>query len=219
MHSGDAFAAAACLTMASCGGVTAGSDPAGHHQPMGPSIPSLSANGGGFGSGNPAQAADGMPWMVPTTAPPPSAGSPPPSTVSRDCRLSPPTVLATAQNPAQIAVDSTTVYWSQSETLSDQLVSLKGPLGIGGFMRTAVGCKAPGGRACCNHSNGPVVLGGVPAMLALDGFFCTGDESAMCCNAPAYGQVVVATGRLVREPSPPSLMAPWRLSKASLCTE
>jgi hypothetical protein len=58
--------------------------------------------------------------------------------------------------------------------------------------------------------------GSPPQNLALDGLFCSGDESQVCCNAPAYGQSVVATGELVKDTHPGS---EWRLAHAVLCSE
>ena len=83
---------------------------------------------------------------------------------------------------------------------------------------TLMGCPTRNGRLCCNHAGGPVLLGGAAQTLALEGLYCTGDDSATCCNAPAYGQVVVATGLLERAPpSPDRTTSGWRLSGVSLC--
>jgi len=60
-------------------------------------------------------------------------------------------------------------------------------------------------------------MGGA-ATLELAGFFCAGDESQVCCNAPAYGQTVVATGRLERADNAiDRRVSGWVLADASLC--
>jgi hypothetical protein len=91
--------------------------------------------------------------------------------------------------------------------------SVRGSLGIHGGSMSQTACFAPGGGkpACCNGSTGTVILDGVPAPLKLEGLFCAGDESETCCNAPAYGQTVVATGRLKRSSSG------WTLSEPTVC--
>jgi hypothetical protein len=71
--------------------------------------------------------------------------------------------------------------------------------------------EPPSVEACCNHRGGPVVLAEGPQSLALDGFFCSGGESQAWCNAPAYGQSVVATGVLVK--------TTHHLAHAVLCSE
>jgi len=71
-------------------------------------------------------------------------------------------------------------------------------------------------RGCCNQARSAVVLGGATETLALEGFQCSGDDSQVCCNAPAYGQMVVATGRLARNASNPAIR--WTLQDARLCT-
>jgi hypothetical protein len=101
-----------------------------------------------------------------------------------------------------------------ADTLMGQVVHLRGPLGVGPMGSTLMGCPPSDGQGCCNRVGGPVVLGGA-SPLALAGFFCAGDESQACCNAPAYGQPVVATGRLMRNEA----SGPWTLVDAALCVE
>jgi hypothetical protein len=54
--------------------------------------------------------------------------------------------------------------WSEvlpeADTLAGQVVSVRGPLGVGMVFSTMMGCSASDGRACCNHAGGPVVMGG-----------------------------------------------------------
>jgi hypothetical protein len=50
------------------------------------------------------------------------------------------------------------------------------------------------GGGCCDRTTYAVLLTDVGASLALDDFGCRGDDSRVCCSAPAYGQTVIATG-------------------------
>ena len=43
-------------------------------------------------------------------------------------------------------------------------------------------------------------------------FSCDGDESRLCCRTPAFGQMVVATGKLVG-----SKARGWDLMSAEIC--
>jgi hypothetical protein len=100
-----------------------------------------------------------------------------------------------------------------------QQVTVRGPLGVGNLFNTLAGCRSNPLKECCNRAGGPVVMGGAP-LLALDGFFCSGDESRACCNAPAYGQTVVAAGRLERDENAIARHASgFRLRDAKLCVE
>jgi hypothetical protein len=79
-----------------------------------------------------------------------------------------------------------------------------------------VGCQ------CCNRLGAGVVLGGASGTLALSMLSCGGDDSALCCNVQAYGQVVVAIGRLtpVSSTHPSSPPDPkWTLDGVRLCIE
>lgn len=98
-----------------------------------------------------------------------------------------------------------------------QFVRVRGQLGVGGLRISMAGCEPKGERAtCCNGASGPVVLRDDGASLELRGFKCVGDDSQLCCDAPAYGQTVVASGRLF--PEDPS-GAKWALERVTLCVE
>ncbi|MEP6654072.1 MAG: hypothetical protein ABJA82_11985 [Myxococcales bacterium] len=128
-----------------------------------------------------------------------------------------------AAGPDAGAVDVPT--WSQlepqAETLSGRAVRVRGPLGVGGMATTAMGCgTARGKRACCNRTSGPILLGGGAAgALALNGLSCYGDDSQACCNTPAYGQNVVAAGRLTPRPDEFPREPHWMLVEVKLCAE
>ena len=96
-------------------------------------------------------------------------------------------------------------------------VRVFGALGVGLFASTLVGCTASDGQACCNGVGAPVLLGGATSTIAIAGYGCNGDESAQCCNAPAYGQAVVVVGRFVRG-GPRFPWTPWRLEEPTMCT-
>jgi hypothetical protein len=108
---------------------------------------------------------------------------------------------------------------ASAETLWGQEVQVRGLLGVGtrtfGWNNA---CVREGFRACCNDEGARIVLGGATETLGLPDLSCSGDESLLCCDVPAYGQVVVATGRLTKaapERSPPDPR--WILEDARLC--
>jgi hypothetical protein len=51
---------------------------------------------------------------------------------------------------------------------------------------------------CCNGSWAPLALVSDDCALRLEDMECQGDESRLCCTAPAAGQGIVATGVLDR---------------------
>ncbi|HEX7506650.1 MAG TPA: hypothetical protein VF550_07745, partial [Polyangia bacterium] len=56
-----------------------------------------------------------------------------------------------------------------------------------------------------------LVLGdGDPPLSLRDGYNCAGDESRLCCDLPAFGQTVVATGTLGRNNE-------WYLADLTMC--
>jgi hypothetical protein len=75
--------------------------------------------------------------------------------------------------------------------------------------------RSCGAGRCCNEETRPLVVaddaGGASAGLLLTGFDCRGDDSRVCCNTPASGQEVIATGRLT------GTWGSWRLAPAALC--
>ena len=105
--------------------------------------------------------------------------------------------------------------------LRDTIVSVSGRLFLG--RRAARGITLTENAAfetpdscepgqCCNRETRPLVVAedgaGAAEGLRLDGVDCRGDESRMCCTAPAFGQAVIATGKLVGNYTGWSLMAP-----------
>lgn len=121
--------------------------------------------------------------------------------------------------------DTVAVDWSEilasAPSLAGQIVSVRGPLGVGAAVNgTFNGCAMTGFAACCNQYGAPLVVGGAAETLEVPGPRCEGDESELCCDVPAYGQSVVATGRLRQgsgEFSPPNPR--WVLESASLCSD
>jgi hypothetical protein len=122
--------------------------------------------------------------------------------------------------------------FAAAAALSGRVVHVRGLLGVGAVMTTLKSCmsydlrnkRALGNSApCCNASSGPVVLGedmsmpweSRPPTLELQGFYCSGYDGEVCCNAPTYGESVVATGRLT---IPPAADSPT-LADATLCTD
>jgi hypothetical protein len=135
--------------------------------------------------------------------------------VRRGCTQTPGALRPCAASAATRAWSSVLV---EADQFVGQKVRVRGSLVVGSRLTTLVGCTSPRGLACCNGSSGQVVLAGAPQALLLDGLFCAGDESAMCCNTPAYGQPVVAEGRLVHlSAAPPA--ARWKLVAPVLCSE
>jgi hypothetical protein len=104
--------------------------------------------------------------------------------------------------------------------LSGQVLSVRGPLGVGELLVFVEASSSSEARPCSpDLLHVRVALLG-PSRLNLDGLECGGDESLACCNAPAFGQEVVATGRLehdffARTPDDSG----WKLTGVSLCSE
>jgi hypothetical protein len=108
---------------------------------------------------------------------------------------------------------------ASAETNSGQEVSVRGPLGVGSATDAMTGAV----NSCRSDMVGaPVVLGGATGTIGLPFLSCGGDSSALCCNVQAYGQLVVATGRLTPVSGRQSSSAPdpkWTLDGMSLCIE
>jgi hypothetical protein len=75
--------------------------------------------------------------------------------------------------------------------------------------RLVVGPWTTGARP--GIGRGSLVLGDVDPPLSLrDGYNCAGDESRLCCDLPAFGQTLVATGTLGRNNE-------WSLADLTMC--
>jgi hypothetical protein len=70
-----------------------------------------------------------------------------------------------------------------------------------------------GERHPCGKAGSVIAIGGTEVKLLLENMVCHGDDSRLCCGVPAYGQPVVATGRL-RERD-----GTWSLHEPTLCVE
>jgi hypothetical protein len=134
---------------------------------------------------------------------------------------------ATGQSWASLA--------EKAEPLRDQRVSVRDRLVVGSLedssfantvcsgemrnprARDSRGRRAPGTTllGCCRDQR-RIVLGGGASPLHLWGpsgkFACIGDESRLCCGAPAFGQTVIATGVLTG-----SARIGWGLQEATVC--
>ena len=70
--------------------------------------------------------------------------------------------------------------------------------------------------ACCNQVWAAIGLVSDNFALRLEGQQCAGDESRLCCSAPATGQAVVATGGLDWDGERGD--GGWILREPKLCT-
>jgi hypothetical protein len=106
---------------------------------------------------------------------------------------------------------------------SGERISVRGVLGLDSPSSTFAACHqtAPGITDCCNMASAEVFVGALPNGVRLDRLACYGDDSRLCCPVPAFGQVVVATGRIMKETDPFLLASGDRLwlADATLCTE
>ena len=75
-------------------------------------------------------------------------------------------------------------------------VSVRGPLGLT-LLRAPFVAANP--QMHCIPTWIEVFVGRVPDGVRLEGLTCYGDVSRICCPVPAFGQVVVATGRIMQE--------------------
>jgi hypothetical protein len=102
-------------------------------------------------------------------------------------------------------------------------MSVRGRLSVGPGVTSAVSCRQAAGapKNCCNSISLKVFVGDIPNGARLEGLTCGGDESRLCCEVPAFGQVVVATGKVIKE-SDSMLVSRgvrWSLSDVKLCSD
>jgi hypothetical protein len=130
------------------------------------------------------------------------------------CRIHQACTQPAAPLPACAAGGAKGEPWSALEPRAEALVGkpidVRGPLQLGWILRgrgmrstgsqngmaTEVGCAA---GLCCRSEPRPIVVGGGHEDLRLDELVCAGDDSRRCCNAPAFGQTVIASGVLARD--------------------
>jgi hypothetical protein len=114
------------------------------------------------------------------------------------------------------------------KALLGKVVRVRGRLGVGPVFRgpwwipladqvSPAPAPAPGANSCGDRAEAPVVLQGRKA-LVLEALSCSGDDSRLCCDAPAYGQSVVATGVLQLSPTQGADSA-WTLAAVKLCAD
>lgn len=143
----------------------------------------------------------------------------------RSCTLAAAPLPRCPRGAADAGAAGSIPRWSEllprAAAFSGKTVRLRGPLAVGSISTSAALCRTKSGKpACCNETGGPVLIGGAPQPLGLQGFHCRGDDSQVCCNAPAYGQEVVASGRLTPLSYAFGARDPWwSLTEVKLCSE
>jgi hypothetical protein len=107
--------------------------------------------------------------------------------------------------------------WGQLEYNADkhlgQMVVVEGPLALTPASPPRPNKCAP--NECCHSLHMNLVLDGRPDAVALPGFTCHGDDSALCCDVPANGQVVNVRGKIQKAPASTGLK--FQLANASFC--
>ena len=133
--------------------------------------------------------------------------------IRRGCKLAPrPLPVCAAATSARPAAEIV----AAADALRGKIVGARGPLGVVPGSTTLVFCR----HECCNGASASIVLGAAAKTLRLDGLGCHGDESLVCCDTPAYGQSVVATGRLQPDDGVPfGAASRWKLVDVTLCVD
>jgi len=127
------------------------------------------------------------------------------------------------------AGDLAAVPWAELETkadhFADKSVSVRGPLSLA-WLRRGRGVKSMASRdlvgrlaecapgECCRKDPVAIAVGGGRDELVLESLVCVGDDSRRCCNAPPFGQAVIASGVLSRIRD-----RRWMLKTPRLCVE
>jgi hypothetical protein len=135
--------------------------------------------------------------------------------VRKKCAFGPAPLPACA---ADLHVEDWSALWGSAKSRVGEVIHVRGAVAVGAVSSTMRGCGLlRDGQRCCNWSSGPVVLGDAPA-LSLDRLFCAGDDSSVCCNAPAYGDTLIATGRLESNPGTMDhRLLGYKLTGVTLC--
>ena len=107
-------------------------------------------------------------------------------------------------------------------------VSVQGSLRAGGGHNKLMSCREVDPvtqkprndvMACCNAGWCEVVVGDEgKKQIPLDGVRCVGDESRLCCDVVARGQLVIVTGTLVPNRDAHWDRSPYKLGNAQICS-
>jgi hypothetical protein len=143
-------------------------------------------------------------------APAPSpAGWPAVCDVHFACEFQPKPLAACAPNAKAVA-------WSELATrvtrMANKTVSVRGPLVVGPVNPEAAQ-RDLGEQVLCGRRGRWIAIGGAEVDLLVENMACYGDDSRLCCSAPAYGQPVIATGRLGERDGR------WTLHEGRVCAE
>jgi hypothetical protein len=79
---------------------------------------------------------------------------------------------------------------------------------------TMMGCDRR--HVCCNRTSSNTFIGDPPRGAFLQ-YGCGGDDSRQCCDAPAFGQEVVVSGKLTSRSRGEWDGGYWRITEAVLC--
>ena len=116
----------------------------------------------------------------------------------------------------------------RAQSLSGGVVRVRGALGVGPLVgapsvadmemqnESIRRASCDPAVTCCKQTLAPVLVGGADGAVSIEGMWCSGDESRACCNAPAFGQTVIASGVLVREQRHLTTVG-WRVVNGSVC--
>lgn len=146
--------------------------------------------------------------------------------VNRRCARSAPTLPACPRTSGSTTVDALLTF---SRAFEDERVRVSGRLVLAAQPARS-GCEVvrnfPFGptpddegpqERCCQDSLAPAAVTDGRDYVVVEGAYCSGDASRMCCDTPVLGQSVVATGRLVFRKWIPQTGPMWTLADASLC--
>jgi hypothetical protein len=113
--------------------------------------------------------------------------------------------------PAGTSGEAWSTLVARAPTLLGQAIAIRDPLVVGSWA-SCYPFDHPGWRICYRGiAGGSLVLGQAdPPLSILVSGHCSGDESRLCCNLPAFGQTVVAKGVLRRTNE-------WYLDHPTIC--
>lgn len=132
--------------------------------------------------------------------------------IARPC----PALAALRPCPSNIqAIEASSIAGGAAPGIIGNELAVRGRLGLFGGTRTAKYC---GKWKCCNKMGTLAFLGDPPHGLYLAPHGCFGDESRRCCTVPAFGQEVVAVGKLSQLGEGDQGVF-WGLRDTSLCIE